>query len=110
MAVVDSPKAIQFKEAGISVVTDPLFEYLKAGNQSTFSLWPTQKPQLTQKYGAVACHLMRTAYANSALGNRKFYFFDLVNNKTYSEKQINNNTNLILLSDVNSIGDLIKKI
>jgi|GEM_PF-5021546 len=37
-------------------------------------------------------------------------FADLVRNKVYSEKQINNNTNLILMADVNSIGTLVKQL
>lgn len=107
---VNQSALVQFKSAGIAIKVDPLFECTKSGSQIVYSLWPTQQPTLTQKYGAVACHLMRRAYANSSLGNKNFLFADLVENKVYSEKQITNNTNLILMADVNSIGTLVKEL
>lgn len=78
--------------------------------RQVYCLWPTQAPQLTQKYGAVACHIMRTANSSGNLANSSFYLADLVSNRVYSEKQITNNTNLILKADVNSIGTLIKEL
>ena len=58
----------------------------------------------------MACHIMRRAYANSSLANGAFFFADIVSGKVYSEKQITNNTNLILMADVNSIGTLVKEL
>jgi hypothetical protein len=107
---VNESKVIKFSSAGIAIKIDPLFIISKSGNEQVYSLWPTQKPQLTQRYGAVACYLMRSAYANSGLGNRPFFFANLIDNKVYSEKQITNNTNLILKADVNSIGTLVKEL
>ena len=110
LETINQSTSLKFKSAGIAIKLDPLFGCLKSGSQQAFSLWPTKLPPLTQKYGAVACHLMRCAYSSSSLGNRSFMFADLVQNKVYSEKQINNNTNLILMSDVNSIGTMIKQL
>lgn len=105
-----SPKTLQFKSAGISIAVDPLFEVTKSGVQCAYAIWPTQKPQLTQRYGAVACHILRRAYGNTALGNKTFHFCNLVDGKSYSEKQVNNNTNLILMADVTSLGTLVKQL
>ena len=102
--------AIQFDSAGISISFDPLFETSKGDVRQAYSLWATQTPLLTQRYGAVACHLMQQAYSKSPLGNASFFFTDLVNGKTYSEKQINNNTSLILSADLKSIGTLTKEL
>ena len=107
---VNQSTSVKFKSAGIAIKLDPLFGCIKSGTQQVYAMWPTRQPQLTQKYGAVACHLMRRAYASSSLGNRSFMFADLVGKKVYSEKQINNNTNLILMADVNSIGTLVKQL
>lgn len=110
LEAVTLSQKLNFPDAGISISVAPLFEFSKSGVRQIFSLWPTQKPQLTQRYGAVSCHLMRRAFSNSALGNGSFYFADLVSNRVYSEKQITNNTNLILQADVNSIGTLVKEL
>lgn len=110
LETVNQSTSIKFKSAGIAIKLNPLFGCHKSGAQQVYGLWSTQQPPLTQKYGAVACHLMRRAYASSSLGNRNFMFADLVGNKVYSEKQINNNTNLILMADVNSIGTLVKQL
>lgn len=104
------PKQVKFEKAGIAISVDPLFEMTKGGVQQTYCLWPTQAPPLTQKYGAVACHIMRIAYASGSLANSSFFFADLVSSKVCSEKQITNNTNLILMADVNSIGTLVKEL
>ncbi|MEM6309976.1 MAG: hypothetical protein AAF754_07990 [Pseudomonadota bacterium] len=110
LQAVKQSASVQFRAAGITIKVDPLFEHVKSGSQNVYSLWATQQPSLTQKYGAVACHIQRLAYANSSLGNSSFHFADLVENRTYSEKQITNNTNLILMADVNSIGTLLKQL
>jgi hypothetical protein len=107
---VKDRKALTFHDFEISITIDPLFECTKSGGRQIYSLWPTQKPKLTQRYGAVACHIMRQAYTSEALGNGSFYFADLVGNKVYSEKQITENTALILASDARSIGTLIKEL
>lgn len=103
-------KRVNFPNAGISINVDPLFELSKSGVREIYSVWPTQKPELTQRYGAVACYLLRQAYSNSPLANGAFFYTDIVSGKTYSEKQISNNTNLILTADVNSIGTLINQL
>jgi hypothetical protein len=108
LEAIQQKRHLTFSGAGLRISIDPLFEFTKAGTRQIFCMWPTQKPTLTQKYGAVACHIMRSAYSNDKLGNGAFFFADLVSNKTYSEKQITNNTNLILKADVNSIGTLVK--
>ena len=107
---VKQRKMLKFSSAGIAIAIDPLFEISKADSRQVFCLWPTQKPALTQKYGAVACHLMRRAFSNGSLANASFHFADIVAARVYSEKQITNNTNLILMADVNSIGTLVKEL
>jgi hypothetical protein len=110
IAPLKHPKPLKFASAGISIAVDPLFEITKGGVRNIYCLWPTQSPALTQKYGAVACLIMRSAYSNSALANGLFHYADLVSNRVYSEKQITNNTSLILSADVNSIGTLVKEL
>ena len=100
LEAIDQSATVRFADAGIAIKLDPLFGFLKSGSQNVYALWPTKQPGLSQRYGAVACHLLRRAYADSALGNRSFFFADLVESKTYSEKQITNNTNLILTTDI----------
>ena len=104
------PKKLEFPDAGISITASPLFELTKSGTRQIYSLWPTKSPDLTQRYGAVACHLMRTAYSSASLGNGAFFYADLVGNRVYSEKQINENTDLILKADIASIGRLVKEL
>ncbi|WP_417723533.1 hypothetical protein [Salipiger sp.] len=110
LEAITSPKTINFQSAGISIRIDPVFELSHSGSRQIYCIWPTHKPQLSQRYGALACHLMRRAYSNTSLGNGSFFFSDFVTGKTYSEKQITNNTNLILMADVTSIGTLIKEL
>lgn len=110
LLAISQPKLVKFPEAGISVSIDPLFEANRSGGRHVYSIWLTQKPALSQRYGAVACHLMRRAYAQSQFANCSFFYTDLVSNRSYSEKQITNNTNLILMADVTSIGTLIKEL
>ncbi|WP_299872438.1 hypothetical protein [uncultured Sulfitobacter sp.] len=105
-----SKRTLNFPNAGISISIDPLFELTKKETRNCYGLWATQSPPLTQRYGALACYLMRRAYANDPLGNANFFFSDLVGGKTYSEKQVTNNTSLILAADVTSIGTLVKEL
>ena len=107
---VKQDEVLKFSSAGISITINPLFEISKSENRQVYSLWPNKKPVLTQRYGAVACHLMRRAYGNSNLANCSFFFTDTVAGKTYSEKQITSNTSVILNSDVESIGRLLKNL
>jgi hypothetical protein len=110
LEALKSSKLLKFPSAGIAISVDPLFDLSKAGTRQIYSVWPTQKPQLSQRYGAVACHIMRQAYSSGPMANGAFFFADIVSGKAYSEKQITNNTNLILKTDVNSIGALVKEL
>ncbi len=110
LETIRQPKLMQFRSAGVAISVDPLFEISKSGVRSIYSAWATQKPPLSQRYGAVACYIMRNVYRNSGLANGNFYYSDLNTGRTYSEKQITNNTPLILQADVNSIGTLIKEL
>lgn len=104
------PRKLEFPTAGIIISVDPLFELSKKDVRRVYCLWPTQAPQLTQKYGAVACHIMREANSDGKMANSSFYLADLVSKRVYSEKQITKNTTLILAADINSIGTLIKEL
>jgi hypothetical protein len=53
---------------------------------------------------------MRQAYSSSPLGNAQFFFYDAVENKTFSEKQIRPNTKIIFDTDLNTISSLIKEL
>ncbi|MEP5170945.1 MAG: hypothetical protein ABJQ23_14915 [Shimia thalassica] len=110
LEAIKSAKLLEFPNAGIAISVAPLFELTKAGSRQIYCIWPTQKPPLSQKYGAVACHVMRRAFSTSAMANGSFHFADVVSNRVYSEKQISNNTNLILMADINSVGTLIKEL
>lgn len=110
LEAVKSPKLLKFASAEMAISVDPLFELSKSSTRQIYCVWPTQKPQLSQRYGAVACHIMRRAYSSGPMANGAFFFADIVSGHAYSEKQITNNTNLILMSDVNSIGTLLKEL
>lgn len=104
------PGKLKFPTAGITISVDPLFELSKQDVRQVYCLWPTQVPQLTQKYGAVACHIMREANLDGKIANSSFYLADLVSKRVYSEKQITRNTALILAADINTIGTMIKEL
>jgi hypothetical protein len=110
LEAIKNSKILKFPSAEIAISIDPLFELSKAGTRQIYSIWPTQKPQLSQRYGAVACHIMRRAYSSGPMANGAFFFADIVSGKAYSERQITNNTNLILMADVTSIGMLVKEL
>lgn len=107
---INNPKKLKFKNEDIEILINPLFGFTKSGGQQVHAVWPTQKPKLSQRYGAVACYIMRETYKNSGLANSQFFFTDLVGDKTYSEKQITNNTSLILSADISSISALIRQL
>lgn len=110
LSPVDEKGSLKFTSDGIEILPDPLFEITKGGIRQVYCLWPTQSPELTQRYGAVACYIMRSAFKHKPIANAGFYLADLVSGRIYSEKQITNNTSLILSSDVASIGSIIKQI
>lgn len=110
LEAIRNKKALPFPEADLEITVDPLFQYSKSGNLLTYSVWPTLKPELTQRYGAVACYIMRQAYRGLGLSNSSFHFYDATKDKSYSEKQITNNTSLIVNADINSISTLIKEL
>lgn len=108
LEALDLGKNLDFPEHSVSIFVDPLFEYTKAGARQAFCLWPTSSPEMTQRYGAVACYIMRRTFTTGPLANCSFNFSDLVSNRNYSERQISNNTSLIFSADLNSIGTLVK--
>lgn len=99
LSAVTTKKIWTPKGAKFSVVVAPLFELEKAGSRHIYLTWALQKPELTQRYGAVACYIMRQAFAGHSLANASFFCHDLVSNRTYSEKQITNQTSKIFQSD-----------
>jgi hypothetical protein len=103
-------KKLTFLQADIEITVDPMFQLGKSGNLLSYSVWPTLKPELTQKYGAVACYIMREAYKGTGLSNSMFHYYDTTKDKSYSEKQITNNTSLIVNADINSISTMIKEL
>ena len=110
LEVVSQKRKLKFKSHGIEISVDPLFQIEKAGIPKIYSTWSTQKPELSQRYGAVACYIMRETYKSTSLANAQFNYFDTTTQKTYSEKQISNNTSLILRSDVRTISELLKEL
>ena len=107
---VKSKKKLSFKNHQLEIVVDPLFMFEKSGVRKVVSVWGTKSPELSQRYAAVACFIMRETYKNTALANAVFHFYDGLQDKTYSEKQIGNNTSLVLNSDVRTIANLAKEI
>lgn len=104
------PEALKFPEHEMSIFVDPLFFIDKSSGQQIYSLWPTKSPKVTQRYGAVACFIMRQAYVQTRFSNASFFLYDVISEKLYSEKQINSNTELILKADVASISALLKQL
>ncbi|MFT6426132.1 MAG: hypothetical protein ACJAXG_000052 [Celeribacter sp.] len=107
---IDQKNTLTFHAHGIEISLDPIFSFEQSGMTQAFSVWCPLKPKLSQKYGAVACYLMRQAYSSSPLGNAQFFFYDAVENKTFSEKQIRPNTKIIFDTDLNTISSLIKEL
>lgn len=89
------------------ITVDPLFRIMEKNVATAFCVWPSKSPALTQRYGAVACYIMRQALQSSAMANSQFGFFDATSNKKYSERQVSNNTNLIFRADCGSISALL---
>lgn len=108
IAEVKHKKQLIFSAEDITISLDPLFSIEQSGVEKIFQVWATKKPNLTQRYAAVGCYLMREAYRNTSLGNAQFFIYDTVHDRTYSEKQINNNTSMIFKADLASISSLIK--
>jgi len=107
---VTSKKSVKFRSVGIEVVVDPLFQFEVSGIPRVVSVWPAQKPELLQKYAAVACYIMRKAYNGTNIANAQLQYYDTIKDKLYSEKQITNNTSLILNADLQSISTLLKEL
>lgn len=110
LEAIDTAKFLTFRDAGLKIKVDPLFSLEVAGTREIYCTWQTQKPPMSQRYGAVACHVMREAFRSSGLANGQCRFVDFVGDKVYSEKQITNNTSLILNEDARSIGNLLKEL
>ena len=92
------------------IIVEPTFSASSKGVRVAYCLWATQKPEMTQRYGAVGCYVMRQALKNTPLANYQFAIYDLVGKKQYSEKQISNNTSLIFKADCGSISALLKSL
>ncbi|MDW4548843.1 hypothetical protein R5H32_05700 [Defluviimonas sp. D31] len=107
MSILNKKKTNTFFTGGIAIVFDPLFSIEDSSGIHVYSIWANQKPELTQKYGAVACYLQREAYKNSALANSKFYFADLAAGRIYSESQITNSTSIIAKTDLKKINNMV---
>lgn len=110
LEAVSEKRTLKYHEYGIEISVDPLFRVEKAGVMQIYSIWPTLKPAMSRKYGAVACSILKDAYKSTNLANGQFYFYDATKDKTYSEKQITNNTSLILNADLTSISSLLKSL
>ena len=93
--------------ANLEISINPAFSVEKGGVKKVFLPWLIQKPELTQKYRAVACYVMQQAYKSTNLGNCQFNIVDFVAGKIYSQNQITNNTKLIVNSDSKTISDLL---
>lgn len=100
LTAVAAKKSWQPPNANFSINISPLFEIEKAGTRQVFATWALQKPELSQKYGAVACYIMRQAFSGHSLANAGFYFYDLTGGKVYSERQISNSTSRMFASDI----------
>ncbi|WP_444463249.1 hypothetical protein [Rhodobacter capsulatus] len=100
LTAVTAKKSWTAPNAKFSINISPLFEIEKAGTRQVFATWALQKPDLSQKYGAVACYIMRQAFSGHPLANAGFYFYDLTGGKIYSERQVSNSTSRIFASDV----------
>lgn len=93
--------------ANFEISIDPLFGVEKASVKYAYLPWAMQKPELTQRYAAVACFIMRQAYKGTNLSNWQFNTYDFTKGKSYSENMINDKTPKILLSDARTISTLL---
>ncbi|AUQ49010.1 hypothetical protein PhaeoP83_00702 [Phaeobacter inhibens] len=107
---LDVKRSITFDGYGIEIFVDPLFRVERSGVLKAYAVWLPLQPELSRKYAAVACLIMREAYRGTSLANMQFHYYDSNKDRTYSEKQINNNTSLIPKSDVSSISKLAKEV
>ncbi len=108
--ILEAKTSLKFPKFDVEISVDPLLSFEKSGSIQTLSFWLSQKPELTQRYAAVACYLMREAYKDSPLANSNFFYHDTIKGKTYSEKQITANTSLILEADLSVISKMLKEL
>lgn len=101
---VEQKAAFTPSNSNFQININPLFALEKAGKRHVYCTWQVQTPSLSQKYGAVACHIMRQAFKSTSLANAEFYFYDLTLGRSYSEKQITNTTSKILQADSRMIS------
>jgi hypothetical protein len=93
--------------ANFEISIDPLFSIEKSGVKYAYLPWTMQKPELSQKYAAVACFVMRQAYKSTNLSNWQFNIYDLTKGKAYTESQINEYTPKILNTDARTISTML---
>lgn len=102
-------KTVTFKEYGIEIVCDPLFQTVESSVPHLHSVWSVASPTLSSTYGAIGCHLMRLAYKSSTFANSRMCIANLTTSQRVTERQINNSTAAVLLSDLRMLSMLINE-
>lgn len=105
--LLKQPKNLDFSKYGFSIKCDPLFIIEEKGERLVHSVWPNQNSKLSQSYATVGCLILRRTYTSSSLGNCRFCVANLNSGKRITDKNITNNTSLILEADARKIGALL---
>ena len=99
-----------FENDLIEVKFDPVFQIQDKSGSRIYAIWAMQTPTLEQSYAALACYMMQDAYRRTSLANSSFFFFDLVSDKLYSEKQITNSTPMVFRAELKKLADIVRQV
>ncbi len=100
----------QFEDGIVEITFNPIFQTVEKSNSCIYSVWAMQTPPLEQSYAALACLMLRNAYRKTSLANSSFFFFDLVSDRIYSEKQITNSTSMVEKAELRKLAEIIRQV
>lgn len=103
------PKTVPFKQYGIEISCDPLFQTTESDVPHVHAIWAIASPPLSTTYAGVGCLILKTAYNATTLSNSKMCIANLVTSQRATEKQITNSTPSILHADLKMLSDLINE-
>lgn len=99
-----------YENGVLEIVFNPLFQVEDKRGINVYSVWAIQNPELEQGYAAMACYLIKEAYRKTTLANSQFFFFDLVSDRVYSERQITNSTSVVAKVELSKLAEIIKQV
>jgi len=110
LSAVSKPITRSFESGTLEISFNPVFEVCEKEDSEIYSIWVMQRPELEQSYAAMACYMLKDAYRRTSLANSQFYFFDLISDRVYSERQITNSTALVSKIELKKLADIIKQV